>query len=406
MKKKKKTIIIYIDNIERYRFFRRVGNAIEALGYEAHYLTPRLSIYGLLLIKRKKVYCLKYVSGAEDITTKNISESIHVLANYHRLDKAKRIYGSVLKDVDKIFHKNSVDLIFIWNGSSTMSMALKSYAEKNRIGCRFFEISNLGAKIFVDTEGVNAQSYLYRHPEVLDRFGEINDEEWRSWKNEYENNKDIPRQAILKNKIPLILSVDVFGFLFGCIKEDDRNPFAVIWNKLTTKHHKCLGEIVDISQIKFCFLPLQVSNDTQLLINSGYSNEELIEEAEKYCVKNGYELVIKIHPAEQNKMFVSAVFGMQKVHNFIIACNDTKELIQKSELLLVNNSTVGLEAMILGKPVKIYGKAIYNSFDKKRMRAYVLKYLVDMNYFSNSETIDRDEVEKIIAMDRWGCFER
>lgn len=396
----KKYIAIYVDNLERYRFFQRVGNAIEALGHEVRYLTPRLSVYGLLLAKRKNVHCLKYILDTEDIPVANVLESIHVLANYHSIDKARKIYSSVLQNITKIFHKYPVDLIFIWNGSSTISMALKSYADKKQIGYRFFEISNLGAKIFVDTEGVNAQSYLYKHPEVLERYGEVSDDEWIVWKNEYENNKDIPRQAILKNKISLMLSVDIFGFLLGCIREDYRNPFMVIWNKLMTKQNKCLGETIDVEQMRFCLLPLQVSNDTQLLINSDYSNEDLIKEADKFCIDNGYKLIVKIHPAEQNKDFISNIFSMQKVHNFIVSCNDTKELIQRSELLFVNNSTVGLEAMILGKPVKIYGRAVYSSFDSKQLHMYILRYLVDIDYFSNSDTVSESMIEKIICMDR------
>ena len=401
---KKKIIAIYIDNIERYHFFQKVGKAIEILGHEVRYLTPRLSIYGLLLAKRKNVHCLQYVSGAEDIATIDVMESIHVLANYQSADQAKKIYSSILQNITKIFHRHPADLIFIWNGSSTISMALKSYADKNQIGCRFFEISNLGAKIFVDTEGVNAQSYLYRHPEILDRFGEVDDEEWMDWKNEYENNKDLPHQAALKSKMPSTLLIDVFGFLSDCIREDYRNPFVVIWNKLATKQNKYLGETVDAEQIRFCFLPLQVSNDTQLLINSDYSNEDLIRVANKFCIENRYQLLVKIHPAEQNKKFISTILNMRKTYNFIVACNDTKELIQKSELVFVNNSTTGLEAMIFDKLVKIYGRAIYSNFNEKRMRAYILKYLIDIDYFSDSKKINKNEIEKIINMNRFEHF--
>ena len=75
--------------------------------------------------------------------------------------------------------------------------------------------------------------------------------------------------------------------------------------------------------------------------------------------------------------------------------NNTKDLILNAQRVVVINSTVGLEALLLEKNVDIYGRAIYEHFNEYRLKAYIQKYLINIDYF-NDET-NNDEVKKLLG---------
>ena len=59
------------------------------------------------------------------------------------------------------------------------------------------------------------------------------------------------------------------------------------------------------------------------------------------------------------------------------------ELIENSKCVITINSTVGMEAMIIGKPILILGDAIYSGFNQRRLATYIINYLLNIEYFSD-----------------------
>lgn len=90
--------------------------------------------------------------------------------------------------------------------------------------------------------------------------------------------------------------------------------------------------------------------------------------------------MIKPHPAEENTEFIKQIESLEDIRTKIVS-NDTNELIKNAKIVCTINSTVGLEAMILGKEVKVFGRALYAGFTHERLKSYICGYLVNIDYF-------------------------
>lgn len=120
---------------------------------------------------------------------------------------------------------------------------------------------------------------------------------------------------------------------------------------------------------KYIFLPFQVHTDTQVLLNSPKIRNmyELVatvyRAVEAFNRKNqeDYWLVIKEHPSDYKRIdYTDLKKKYQKEKVVFVTTMPSSELIQESQAVITINSTVGLEALLKGKPVITLGKAFYN----------------------------------------------
>lgn len=128
---------------------------------------------------------------------------------------------------------------------------------------------------------------------------------------------------------------------------------------------------------RFIFVPFQVPSDMQILAHSPFVRDmehfyEIVFEAAEALPDRVF--VVKEHPS-----FALSIRNKVRPHPRILFANsnETRELIESSACVLTINSTVGLEALTLGRKVVTLGDAPYN-----------VKGLVQMAA-SVSEVIDR-----------------
>lgn len=113
---------------------------------------------------------------------------------------------------------------------------------------------------------------------------------------------------------------------------------------------------------RYLFLPFQVPNDTQIVVNSPWikSMEQLLIETVNALVSLNDEtiyLVVKEHPSWK----LSHKHLHNKHSNVVFANgNNTENLIKGSLGVITINSTVGIEALLLNKKVITLGDACYN----------------------------------------------
>ncbi|MBD3824245.1 MAG: hypothetical protein IE916_07025 [Epsilonproteobacteria bacterium] len=366
-------ILIYIDNLERLAFYERIMHTLQD-EKEFVVLTNRLSV-AIRLFRKVKCYLLtnRAYSHAKPIT--NLKETLSVACGYHTLERAQNIHNSLIKKMQEILIQERLERIFIFNGTTTIGKSLGDFCKKKGIKTTFIEISNLPNRLFIDPEGTNARSYLYRHPEILDAKS-VSDEEFEAWRAEYLAKKTLPPQAKNKTTIRYLMVLDYIGFCFGLVREDYRSVWRVIGNKLKNKRAQTFSH-ANLDE-EYIFFPLQVSNDSQIILNSDIDNIEAIE-----LIKREYSharIYIKPHPAEENAEFIKEVQKLCDERTFIVG-NPTQELVSHAKLVVTINSTVGLEAMITGKEVRILGRAIYGAFNRERLKSYICRYLVRIDYF-------------------------
>lgn len=109
----------------------------------------------------------------------------------------------------------------------------------------------------------------------------------------------------------------------------------------------------------YVFVPFQVPSDMQVTQHSPWIRdmEQFLTEVCAAAERNPDEtFVIKEHPS-----FKRSVMGLASHPRVIFANgNVTSELIREARAVITLNSTVGIEGLLLGKPVITLGAACYN----------------------------------------------
>jgi capsular polysaccharide export protein len=117
---------------------------------------------------------------------------------------------------------------------------------------------------------------------------------------------------------------------------------------------------------RFVFLPLQVHDDSQILLYSRRFPD--MPSVVRFCAEgiDAYnrrntaqlQLVVKEHPSDHGRIDYSEAFREFPGVVFTKLAN-TQLLIEKSAAVITVNSTVGIEAMLQLKPVITLGEAFY-----------------------------------------------
>lgn len=111
---------------------------------------------------------------------------------------------------------------------------------------------------------------------------------------------------------------------------------------------------------RFVFIPFQDDRDTQVRLFSPWigNMRELFALGERLAAETGLTVVFKEHPSSRE----SYPELHQRTHDRLLFANGnaTQELIEASEFVITLNSTVGLESLLLGKPLLTLGQAFFN----------------------------------------------
>ncbi len=227
--------------------------------------------------------------------------------------------------------KQEVDLLVVWNGLRLPVAAAVSAAKDNGIKLLFCENGYLPKTVTMDTKGVNAFNSL------------------------------IGKTAEFYQKVPVEEG-----------KLEDLFKTTLIPRQLNQKNisakyrRKCIEEEIKLPQ-EFIFLPLQVHDDSQILIHSpnfqdmyslvNFCASEIRTYNKKY--QSNLKLVIKEHPSDYGRIDYEPL-KKQYSETIFTQIADTKELIQKCKVVITVNSTVGIEGLLYLKPVITMGNAFYN----------------------------------------------
>lgn len=111
---------------------------------------------------------------------------------------------------------------------------------------------------------------------------------------------------------------------------------------------------------QYVFVPFQDDRDTQVRLFSPWvrNMRELFGLGERLAAETGLTVVFKEHPSSRE----SYPDLHARTHERLLFANGnaTQQLIESSQFVITLNSTVGLESLLLGKPVMTLGQAFYN----------------------------------------------
>ena len=400
--KSARTILISVDEEERARFFLRFEKGLNFLGYRIIYIADRFSVYKYIQKQCSAGNSALFLNRRmidSNISIPDLNECLELRLQQDTLNNMKLVYQTVWgirRQIDW-----PVAYVFIWNGCKTMDYALTLLAKKYEIPTVFFEIANIPGKIFVDPEGTNAYSYLYKHPDVLAQY-DVNSQDYESWLQNYINKKlqeNTVKQAkgrSLEKSIKATL-IDISGYYF----HQGIRERGIPWRKFKTrvraifKKRFLLKDNTWDLPSKYLFFPLQVASDTQIVIHAREGLESSLRKAILEARRLGLWLVIKPHPADPNPLYVNRIIREEYYNNILISKANTFKLILHAERVFTINSTVGLETLILGRPLTVIGQALYETFTEEDIKRYIMGYLIDVDYWGK-EPLATNQLQKIL----------
>ncbi|ATG48622.1 capsular biosynthesis protein [Celeribacter ethanolicus] len=122
---------------------------------------------------------------------------------------------------------------------------------------------------------------------------------------------------------------------------------------------------VDLAGEKFLFVPLQVPNDSQITLFSGWvgSVPNMLAELAKAAssLPEGWHIRVKEHPSAKTSLAWPLARAVEAAKGRIVVDNqtDTFEQVRASRGVITINSSVGLQAFFYDKPVIVLGQAFF-----------------------------------------------
>lgn len=383
-------ILISLVDIKEEKFFLKLIKPLKQLGFEADFITTNLLMFNKIKAQGVNIYLIPLEYDIDQTINSDLSKSISVLSNSITKKEAEITYKSTFNLLNKLSKSNSYDAFFMWNGTWASQLAIKDFAARAQIKTLFFELGNIPNKIFVDPEGVNAQSSLYKNIELLKQY-ESSQEEFDAWKNSYIKEKlagHVVPQAVRNKDFRDSVAKLYYSFIgyLSSSPNDYKKDVSFLYKKLKNNEKlKITYDDINLEKSQYLFFPMQVSSDTQILLNSNINLIEAIKKAQEISNELNLKLLIKPHPAESDYNFIENIFNLKDKHKFKFVNNNTFQLIKNAQKIVTINSTVGLESKIFGKDVIFLGRSFFERFDERYLRNYIMKYLINTSFFDDKE---------------------
>lgn len=397
--------MIYVESSRRVDYFLRFVDALAACGYEALFVTSRLTFY-IRLRRIARTVLLHPVNRPDTRLPPDLSlyQNVDLIVKAQSLDQANYIASHILPQVDFLIRKIEPEQLWLWNGLSTSALVLAYAAQRSGVETRFFELSNLPGKTFVDPCGANALSSIATESRILDALvSERDEKDFAKWMKLYlvEKKTPPPQATTVRKFYYWLYPIDVLCWNLGLgLRDDYRSMLTNVRRKIIARRMKALGSKCELSG-PYIFFPLQVSRDTNVRIHSDIDNLAALEIAISVATTKKCRLLTKLHPAEPDADFANEVFSFCQTRSDVVSLvtNDTLSLLAGSESVITINSTAGLEGLILGKKVLYLGRSHYKAMNRARLMAYVLRYLVNIDPFSKMKC-DVGQVTSVLERSR------
>lgn len=329
---------------------------------ERLYFFNRMKWLDTIVVDAFPVMCVGYFAGAKMHYVKNKKfEEIEIPESLLQKIKSRKDYRANLHTKSRIrsilnyLKKYSPKTVLIFNDSLKHNPAWVEICRYLNINYYTIEISNFPGKLQLSKTGVNGNFT------PISKIGNTNysKEEWIIKKKEY-----YPDRFKMYGKFTQVL----MKFYSRAIRKP-ANP-AITTYKTDGEYEHLLKQLSNKKIIFFA----QLTSDTNLRVHYGGNQELLIKFLEVNRSKFE-ECLFVYHPLSRER-----TMGMGENISVYEVPNDYT--------VLTINSTVALEAILLGLPVTVLGKSILNNLPEKNCSGivtYLNNYCADIEYFDDTE---------------------
>lgn len=399
-----KYYLCYIDCEERLKFYKKIDSSLkEFKDSQIIAITPSITL--CRLAKKNNIECFTLQRNKVLVDALSLKLSYEYLSEELNILQCKNLYSSIFLTINNICSKRKIEGIFSWGDSFLHSFALKEVAARYKMPILFLEIGNFKGKLFADKLGVNANSSIAINPDKLFDY---------KFKSRYENwlTQFLKYRRCLSN-IPQANKAEKLSKVFTKFFSFVRDGVYVFFNSKTAFRKSIFKKVKDLYLFNrykkrvikcekkiypdnFVFFPMQLSKDTNILINGKINNIKALDIAKKYAKKNNLTLVTKLHPAENNYKFLKDLIFFLKTSDNIILCNENAFILsERAKHIITINSTVGLESKIIHKNVEILGNAMFKNWTEEHIKHYIMSFLIDISYF-DAKGISKESLNNLI----------
>ncbi|ARU88046.1 hypothetical protein B9K09_08740 [Pseudomonas sp. M30-35] len=266
---------------------------------------------------------------------------------------------------DILLKKEQPDLVLLSGDSRLAVRVMISLCNLKKISTRFFEQGPFASTI-IDSSGVNANASI-RH--TWDTREQVNEHEDLSLISQYISRPKLNRYK--RNLIYRLLDIALNTYPIKCLVPYDireRGVGGVIVNKLSNvfrsftsakqEHHT----VKDAPYSCTVLLALQVPQDANMLLHSPlYDNHaDIIEDCIKALPEQA-KLVVREHPLYRG-YYESRVYELINRYACVFLDDNQKVVtsIDDADIIVVNNSMLGVEALLSFKPILALGDSYYD----------------------------------------------
>lgn len=294
------------------------------------------------------------------------------ILNKETLPSELKIYKQYMYFIDQFIEQNNIDIICLFNGYHWIDQISKHIAKKRGLKVFHFEDGLFRPyTVTCDTNGINAEASVPKDPGFYDSI-EMKEERLEKYLFEPEDErlKQVGKEKLMK--VALVKAFSMIGNLFRI--HPNFYAHITLWQAIKYFFLKKYFSLRKDDAIQlpeeYIFLPFQVARDTQILYNSKHIKTmpellDLVYDAitlynEKYTKK--LKIVVKEHPEDLSRNNYRALKKKYKNNKNVIFIKkfNIGQLISNALAVITINSTVGIEALTMGKRVITLGEANYN----------------------------------------------
>ncbi len=349
-----------------------------------------------ILHKNKYMKILSNNSIYKGIDLNNVIQ-YHLLFNKKEEINLKLQAISYINIIEKLLLDFKPDVLIL-SGDSRMSIEIFNMKAKELgIKTYYFEQGPFGTTI-LDTEGVNANASI-RNIQIKNETSIEDMQEKISLFYNRERSEKFKRNPIYRGSDYLL------QFIFskiGLLPIDIKMEKEI---KSTNKEYKSLARNIYNKDKKIFLLILQVPYDVNMVYHSPFYNNhfEIVKDVYKN-LPSDTQLLVREHPLYKGK-YENELYKFMYKNEIPLDESELYSSIDKADVVIVNNSTVGIEAISKLKPVVVLGNSYYDNnhicikLNEKKNLNSVLNSAINfktkeenvllfLNYFFNTYLID------------------
>jgi capsular polysaccharide export protein len=367
------SIVILVESHQEFTFFMRFKKSFLLLNHTLIIVTDKFSIFlDAKYHKRVPVHLLKPVEC--DIPIPDLSSTVDAISASFSPTEASIYYQAVYDSLMRILQGHMPVLIFVWGGNTVGCFAAKEVARIMSVPILYFDQGNSPGKIFVDPCGTNLQSFLYANQHILDEPPSLDRTE--------KAHSPSTLISVRRQSNPKFARTNffiIFDIVYSLLARLPYRGVKNLYEKLKLQYNPLYRRDsvqYDIGRSGYYLIAVahsfELKKEHQNLSFIGEIFRRIREEARIADI----DLLIKLHPREDDPTFVEMIRALSRQYQGIIVAHPGRALIMHATKIFLFNTSLAIEAILQNKNYQFVDRSLYESFTRSRTLRYLHDYLI------------------------------